>query len=329
MIFAQPYWLALLALLPVLIFVYLRTIKKRHVSLKVSRFEAMSGAKTWVVYARNWLQWLRWIVMALLIFALARPQKIWYEEETDAQAIDIMLAVDVSASMLSKDFEPDRLSAVKDIANEFIAKRKQDRIGLTIFSGTSFTQCPLTKDHRILTAFINNMQVGRLPEGTAIGSGLATAVNHLKDSLSNSKVVILMTDGENNAGQILPLQSAAIAKALGVRAYVIGMGKNGTVESPTSKRMDGTYVFGMRPMTLDTTNLVKIAEITNGKFYAAHNTAELQQIYAAIDQLERTHIKVQSVPKTTDLFFWFLNAAISLLALELLLRWGPLRVITV
>ncbi len=329
MTFAEPYWLFLLLLLPVLIFVYLRTVRQRHVSLKVSRMAAMAGAKTWVVYARNWLQWVRWIVMALLMVALARPQLLWYEEETDAQAIDIMLAVDVSASMLSKDFEPDRLSAVKEIATNFISKRKQDRIGLTIFSGTSFTQCPLTQDHRILTAFINNMQVGRLPDGTAIGSGLSTAVNHLKDSLSTTKVVILMTDGENNAGQILPLQSAAIAKALGVRAYVIGMGKDGPVESPTRRNMDGSYTFAMRPMSLDTNALSKMAAITGGKFFAAHNTAELQNIYAAIDELESSAIKVTSVPKTTELFFYFLSAAISLLAVELLLRWGPLRVITV
>ena len=329
MTFAEPYWLLLLILLPVLIFVYRRTIKKRHVSLKVSRMQAMAGAKTWVVYARNWLQWLRWVVMVLLIVALARPQLLWYEEETDAQAIDIMLAVDVSASMLSKDFEPDRLSAVKEIANNFIAKRKQDRVGLTIFSGTAFTQCPLTQDHRILSAFINNMQVGRLPDGTAIGSGLSTAVNHLKDSLTTTKVVILMTDGENNAGQIQPLQSAAIAKALGVRAYVIGLGKNGPVESPTGRGMDGEYSFATRPMSLDTNMLSKIAQITEGKFFAAHNKAELQNIYTEIDQLESSAIQVKSVPKTTELFFWFLSAAISLLVVELLLRWGPLRVITV
>ncbi len=329
MTFAEPHWLALLLALPVLIFAYRRNLRQRHVTLMVSRMEAMAGAKTWVVYARNWLQWLRWLVMTLLIVALARPQMLWYEEETDAQAIDIMLAVDVSASMLSRDFEPDRLGAVKTIANEFIAKRKQDRIGLTIFSGTSFTQCPLTQDHRILTAFVKNMQVGRLPDGTALGSGLSTAINHLKDSTTTTKLVILMTDGENNAGKILPLQAAAIAKALGVRAYVIGMGKDGPVESPTGKRMDGEYNFATRPMRLDTTTLSNMARITDGRFFAAHNTAELENIYASIDQLERSAIKVQQVPKTTELFFYVLAAAISLLVVELLLRWGPLRVITV
>jgi Ca-activated chloride channel family protein len=329
MIFAQPYWLLLLALLPVLIFLYGRSAKKRHVSLKVSRFTAMAGYKTWVVYARSWLQWLRWIVMALLILALARPQLLWQEEETDAEAIDMMLVVDVSPSMLSKDFVPDRLSAVKDIAGDFIDHRKYDRIGLTIFAGGAFTQCPLTQDHRILKAFLNNMQVGRLPNGTAIGTGLATAVSHMKDSTTTSKVVILMTDGENNTGNVGPLQAAAIAAALGIHTYVIGIANDGPVESPSSQRMDGSYNFVTRNMQLDTLSLSAVARIGSGKFYRAQNAADLKGIYQSIDQLEKSKITVKKVNRTAELFFWFLNAAISLLALELLLRWGPLRVITV
>ena len=295
----------------------------------VSRLDAMSGHKTWVVYARFWLQWLRWVVMALLIFALARPQLLWQEEESTAAAIDIMLAVDVSSSMLSRDFQPDRLSAVKTMANDFIAQRKTDRIGLTIFAGGAFNQCPLTEDHRLLSVFVNNMQAGRLAEGTAIGNGLATAVNHLKDSTTLSKVVVLLTDGENNAGNIGPLQSAAIAKALGVRVYTIGIGGEGPVQSPAYRRFDGEMAFVTRNMTLDTSLLHQIATSTGGKFYRAKNGAQLREIYASIDQLERTAVKVQTIRRTKELFFWFLNAAISLLALELLLRWGPLRVITV
>lgn len=329
MTFAQPYWLLLLLLLPVLMFVYYRTLKKRHVSLKVSRMTAMSGAKTWVVYARNWLQWLRWVVMALLIVALARPQLLWVEDSTEAEAIDLMLTIDLSASMLSQDFTPDRLSVVKDLSNEFINRRKNDRIGLTVFAGNAFNQCPLTNDHRILKAFINNMQVGRLPDGTAIGMGLATAVNHLKDSSSVSKAVILMTDGENNIGQIMPLQAAAIAKALGVRVYVIGMGKDGEVASPVARKSDGSYSFGMRDMVLDTKSLEAVAAAADGKFFRAETAADLQGVYAEIDQLEKSKITVKNVRRTTELFFWFLNAAISLMVLELLLRWGPLRVITV
>lgn len=329
MTFAQPYWLLLLLLLPALIFWYRRSAQRRHVSLMVSRWEAMAVKKTWVVYARNWLQWVRWVVMALLIIALARPQLLWQEEKTEAEAIDIMLTVDVSESMLSQDFEPDRLSAVKDWATTLVNQRKYDRIGLTVFAGGAFNQCPLTRDHRILKAFINNMQVGRLPEGTALGTGLATSIRHMKDSATVSKVVLLLTDGEHNTGAMAPLQAAAIAKALGVRVYVIGIGKDGQVASPIARRFDDSYSFGMRPMRLDTLGLSAVAAAAGGRFFRVKSVEDLKGVYQEIDQLEKSKISVTAVRRTTELFFWFLNAAISLLALELLLRWGPLRVITV
>ncbi|MBP6812409.1 MAG: VWA domain-containing protein, partial [Saprospiraceae bacterium] len=179
MAFAQPLWLFLLLLLPLLVLQYRRAAKRRHVTLQVSRLTAMKGIKTWVVYARNWIQFIRWLVVALIIIAMARPQLLWHEEEIVAESIDIMLVMDVSPSMLSKDFRPDRLTVAKEVAASFVSRRPYDQLGLVVFSGGAFTQCPLTNDRRILQAFINNLQVGRLPDGTAIGMGLATAVRHL------------------------------------------------------------------------------------------------------------------------------------------------------
>ena len=187
MTFAQPLWLLLLLLLPWLIYQYRREAKRRHVTLQVSRLTAMKGIKTWVVYARNWIQFLRWMVIALIVIAMARPQLLWHEEEIVAESIDIMLAMDLSPSMLSKDFIPDRLTVAKEVASSFVSRRPYDQLGLVVFSGGAFTQCPLTNDRRILQAFINNLQVGRLPDGTAIGMGLATAIRHLDKGDSKSR----------------------------------------------------------------------------------------------------------------------------------------------
>lgn len=302
---------------------------KRHVTLQVSRMSAMRGVKTWVVYARSWLQVLRWGAIALIILALARPQRLWHETEIEAEAIDIMLVMDVSPSMLSRDFTPDRLSVAKQMAADFVEKRLYDRIGLVVFSGGAFTQCPLTMDRRVLQSFLYNSHVGDLPDGTAIGLGLATAVNHLKDSPSKSKVAVLLTDGEQNTGELGPLKAAAVAEALGVKVYTIGLGKDGSVASPLRRNPSGSYTFAMRQMIFDSQLLSKIAERTGGKFYRAENAEALRDIYQSIDQLERSKVTTKALVRSSDLFYWFLNVAFCLLILELLLRWGALRVITV
>jgi Ca-activated chloride channel family protein len=327
--FAQPFWLLLLLLLPLLILVYRRAARKRHVVLQVSRQAAMKGVKTWVVYARSWLQGLRWAVLVLVIVAMARPQRLWHEEKVEAEVVDIMLAMDVSPSMLTRDFDPDRLTVAKQMAVDFIGRRPYDRLGLVVFSGGAFTQCPLTNDRRILQAFINNLQVGRLKDGTAIGMGIATAVNHLKDSKALSKVIIMITDGEHNAGSIGPMQAASIARALGVRVYTVGIGTDGVVESPSYQRPDGNFVFAPRNMQFDTELLVQLANFTGGKFYRAKTENDLQEIYTEIESLEKTKVTTKTVKRTSELFFWLLDAAFCLLVLEMLLRWGPLRVITV
>ncbi len=289
----------------------------------------MKGIKTWVVYARNWIQFIRWLVVAMIIVAMARPQLLWHEEEIVAEAIDIMLVMDVSPSMLSKDFRPDRLTIAKEVAASFVSRRPYDQIGLVVFSGGAFTQCPLTNDRRILQAFINNLQVGRLPDGTAIGMGLATAARHLDKSDSKSKIVLLLTDGENNAGDLGPLSAATAAKALGVRVYTIGIGTDGQVQSPSYQNANGSFAFATRQMTFDTRLLEEMASITNGKFYRARSVADLEEIYDEIENLEKTKVVTTSVRRTSELFFWFLNTVFCLLLLEMALRWGPLRVITV
>ena len=327
--FAEPLWLLFLLLLPVLMRRYRKDAGKRHVTLQVSRLSAMKGIKTWVVYARNWIQSLRWIAITLIIIALARPQQLWHEDKIEADAIDIMMVMDVSASMLSRDFLPDRLSVAREMAAGFVSRRPYDRLGLVIFSGGAFTQCPLTNDRRVLQAFINNVQAGRLPDGTAIGMGLATAVEHLRNSQSKSRIAILITDGENNAGDLGPLTAAAIAKALGIRVYTIGIGSDGIVQSPVRQNRDGSYLFAPRQMTFDTQLLENVADMTQGKFYRAKTPQDLEGIYAEIESLEKTKVVNTTFRRTADMFFWFLNAAFCLLVLEMLLRWGPLRVITV
>ncbi len=274
MAFAQPLWLLLLLLLPWLIFQYRQAARHRHVTLQVSRLTAMKGIKTWVVYARNWIQFIRWAVITLVIIAMARPQLLWHEEEIVAESIDIMMVMDVSPSMLSKDFQPDRLSVAKEVAASFVNRRPHDQLGLVVFSGGAFTQCPLTNDRRILQAFINNLQVGRLPDGTAIGMGLATAIRHLDKSAAKSKIVLLITDGENNTGTLGPLTAAAAAKALGIRVYTIGIGMDGIVMSPTYRNSNGTYSFAARQMNLDTRLLTDIASISDGKFYRARTASD-------------------------------------------------------
>lgn len=289
----------------------------------------MKGVKTWVVYARRWLQSVRWLVLALVITAMARPQLAWQEEEIEAEAMDILLVMDISPSMLTRDFSPDRLTVAKDVANDFVNRRAFDRLGLVVFSGGAFTQCPLTNDRRLLHAFINNLQVGRLKDGTAIGMGIATAVYHLKDSPSPTKIAIVVTDGENNTGEFGPIKAAEMARALGVKVYTVGIGTDGVVLSPSRQNYDGTYAFAQRLMHFDSTLLKQVAEVAGGRFFRANSPEDLRSIYTQIDRLEKAKITISKVQRTSELFFWLLDAAFCLLVLELFLRWGPLRVITV
>ncbi|MFN4255112.1 MAG: vWA domain-containing protein [Saprospiraceae bacterium] len=329
MTFATPLWLLLLLVLPLLIWQYGRTVRGRYVSLQVPLAYALGGRRTWRTQLRRTLPIFRWSALGFLAVGMARPQRLWQEEKIKAEAVDIVLAMDISPSMLTKDFQPDRLAVSKSVAVHFVEKRPHDRLGLVAFSAEAFTQCPLTSDRKVVETFIQSLQIGKLEDGTAIGMGLATAVNRLKDSPAASKIVILLTDGENNAGYIQPLDAAEIARALDVRVYTIGIGTDGQALAPASRDpYTGQYEFALRETRLDTELLRKIAEMTDGKSYRAFDAAELENIYADIDKLEKTEIEVTTVQRKTELFHWFAGLAALLLCLEMLLRWVFLRSLT-
>ena len=323
MAFADPLWLFLF--LPL---VWLITHRKEGMSLRMPQPHTSVSEPSFRSKIRSRIFLLRWIALSMFILAMARPQRKWEEEKIKADALDIILSMDISPSMLSRDFDPDRLSVAKRVAAAFVEKRPHDRIGLVAFSAEAFTQCPLTTDRRVVKTFINELQIGRLEDGTAIGMGLATAVNRLKDSPSKSKIVVLLTDGENNAGYIAPLQAAEIAKSLGVRVYTVGIGSDGVVMSPAQRNPDGSYSFAPRYMEFDTQLLEQIAATTGGKFYRDFSEKDLEQIYAEIDRLEKTKIELSTIQRSTDYFHWLIGAGVLLLLFELLVTWGILRAIT-
>jgi Ca-activated chloride channel family protein len=328
MTLAAPLWLLLLLPLAGLFWHTRRNAEERETTLRLPQDNTPFGGSTWRTWARGWLPYLRWIALVFIVLAMARPQKKWEQEKIKADAVDIVLALDISPSMLSRDFDPDRLSVAKKVAIEFVEKRPYDRLGLVAFAAEAFTQCPLTTDRRVVQTFIRELQVGRLEDGTAIGMGLATAVNRLKDSPSRSKVVILLTDGENNSGYIAPLQAADIAKTLGVRVYTVGIGTEGIVMSPAQRQDDGGYAFAPRYMMFDTELLREIARMTDGKFYRAYSEEDLAGIYDEIDRLEKTKIEVSTVRRTTDYFHWLIGVAVIFLLLEILGKWWLLRTAT-
>lgn len=327
MTIAQPVWLLLLLFIPLAIRWH-RSGRMGNIELRLPQADEFTGESTWRTRVRRWLPALRWIAIGVLVIAMSRPQRKWEQEKVKADAVDIVLALDISPSMLSRDFDPDRLAVAKRVAVDFVEKRPYDRMGLVAFSAEAFTQCPLTTDRRVVQSFIKELQVGRLEDGTAIGMGLATAVNRLKGSPSQSKVVILLTDGENNAGYIPPLKAAEIAATLGIRVYTVGIGTEGIVLSPSQRMPDGSYGYAPRHMTFDTELLREIARETNGKFYRAYSEQDLEGIYEQIDQLEKTKIEVSVVRRTTDYFHWFIGLAVAILLLEILGRWGLLRSLT-
>ncbi|RAV54745.1 aerotolerance regulator BatA [Mucilaginibacter rubeus] len=261
---------------------------------------------------------LRSFAMAALIIALARPQSSLSWQDTTTEGIDIVIASDISGSMLAEDFKPNRLEAGKNIAIDFIQNRPNDRIGLVVFSGESFTQCPLTIDHSVLVNLYADIKNGMIEDGTAIGMGLATAVNRLKDSEAKSKVVILLTDGSNNSGSIPPVTAAEIAKQFGVRVYTVGIGTNGFAPYPVQTPMGIQYQ--RMKVDIDEGTLSKIATITGGKYFRATNNNALKDIYEQIDKLEKAKIDVTQYRKKTERFLPFAIIALALLSLEFLTR---------
>lgn len=267
---------------------------------------------------------LRLLAIACIIMALARPQTRFSEELVSGEGVDIVLCIDVSGSMLAQDFTPNRLEAAKEVAANFVDSRKTDRIGVVIFSGESFTLCPLTTDKAVLKAQIYNIQSGLLEDGTAIGSGLATGADRLRNSTSKSKVVILLTDGENNGGQIPPVTAKEIAKKLGIRVYTIGVGTEGFAPIPVQAN-DGTIVMQREKVNIDEKLLTQIADETGGKYFRAKDNEGLGKIYAEIDQLEKSRIEVTSLQRATERFLPLVLAAIGFIFLEWLLRLTLLK----
>jgi Ca-activated chloride channel family protein len=256
--------------------------------------------------------------MSFLIMALARPQSSNSWQNVTTEGIDIVIALDISSSMLAMDFQPNRLEAAKDVATQFISGRPNDKIGLVVFSGESFTQCPLTTDHATVVNLFRNIESGMIEDGTAIGNGLATAVSRLKESSAISRVVILLTDGENNRGEIAPVTAAELAKTFGIRVYTVGVGTIGTAPYPMQTPF-GVQVRDVE-VKIDETTLQKIAETTDGKYFRATNNNKLAEIYQEIDKLEKSKIDVKEFSKKEEQYLKFALAGALLLMLGLFLK---------
>lgn len=323
----HPYFLLLLLLLPVIIWWYRKQYKHRYASLRMSSLKAVENSTSIKGKLRALLPILRLLAFLTLVIALARPRELFKEEEVNAEGIDIMMVMDLSSSMLARDFNPDRLDVCKRVAIEFVEKRPYDRIGLSVFAGEAFTQCPLTTDHRVVKDFLSDLTCGTLEDGTAIGMGLATAVNRLKDSESKSKIVILLTDGVNNAGYIKPETAAEIAQEFNIKTYTIGVGTNGDALTPVNRRSDGQYLFGLARVEIDEELLQQIAEMTGGQYYRALSEEGLEDIYDEIDRLEKTEIEVSVFKRYQELFHIFIWMAILFLGLEIVLRYTIFRAI--
>lgn len=324
----KEYLLLLLLLIPYLIW-YFRYRKKSEPAMRMSdTFAYKNVVKSWRMRLLHVPMLLRLLSFVLIVLALARPQTHNSWGNRTVEGIDIMLAMDVSTSMLAEDLSPNRMEAAKAVAAEFISRRPDDNIGLTIFAGEAFTQCPMTADHQSLLNLLQNVRTdiaarGLIEDGTAVGMGLANAVSRLDKSKAKSKVVILLTDGSNNRGDISPLTAAKIAKSYGIRVYTIGVGTNKVARYPMT--VGGSVQYVNVPVEIDTKTLEDIASVTNGHFYRATNTGELKQIYKDIDKLEKTKMDVKKFSKHYDNFQPFVLAALIALLLEILLRTTILR----
>lgn len=319
----KEYLFLLLLIIPYLIW-YVMFRKKSEPTLRMSDTFAFNYApKSWRVKLMPLQLLLRIVTFTLIVIVLARPQTSNSWKNKSVEGIDIMLAIDVSTSMLAEDLKPNRIEAAKAVASEFIIGRPNDNIGLSIFAGEAFTQCPMTTDHASLLNLLQNVRTdiaarGLISDGTAIGMGLANAVTRLKGSKAKSKVVILLTDGSNNMGDISPMTAAEIAQSLGIRVYTIGVGTNKVAPYPMP--VAGGVQYVNMPVEIDTKMLADIASATDGDFYRATNTAELKNIYKEIDRLEKSKLNVKKFSKRYEAYQPFALAAAIVLLLEILLR---------
>jgi Ca-activated chloride channel family protein len=318
--FAYPWMFLLLLLVPVMVYSYARFAKKRQATLLVSSIRSFGETRSFKTVLRHVPFVLRMLTVVCLIVALARPQVRNDEELISGEGIDIMLCMDVSGSMLAQDFKPNRLEAMKQVAMDFVDKRPTDRIGLVIFAGESFTSSPITMDRNTLKTQILNAQTGYLADGTAIGDGLATSVDRLKDSKAKTRIVILLTDGDDQGGRLDPNTAMEIARSLGVKVYTIGMATEGFAAAPMQSD-DGEITLRKQQVNIDENLLRNIAAETGGLYFRARDNASLQNIYSEIDKLEKSKVQIMTLKRFREKYLPFAVAAAIFLLLEIILRY--------
>jgi Ca-activated chloride channel family protein len=324
--FASPIFLWGLFVIPFIGIWLIYKKSRQHARVKLSTFGFIPKPKINPgVFLAAFSNALILVGLGGLFLVMARPQTSSSWENVSTEGIDIVIAMDISASMLARDFKPNRLEASKDVAKSFIGDRPTDRVGLVVYEGEAFTQCPLTTDHRVLINLLSEITTGMVEGGTAIGSGLSTAVNRLKESEAKSKVIILLTDGVNNAGNIPPLTAAEIAREFDIRVYTIGVGSKGMAYSPVSITPGGQYRYDLVEVKIDESVLKEIAALTDGAYFRATNNQSLEAIYKEIDQLEKTKIQVTQHSRKTDKFERFALWSTGILALSLLLNLTLIR----
>ena len=327
MLFANPRLLWLLVLLVPLIAWYVVKRSRYHATLGVSTLAAVTRLpRSWKEYMTDVMFALKVLTIAVVIIILARPQTrdTWSTSQTEGT--DIILAIDISTSMLARDFKPDRFEAAKDVASRFVAGRESDNIGVVIFAAESFTGLPMTTDRSLVANYIHDISMGMLHDGTAIGDGLATSINRVKEGKAKSKSIILLTDGSNNTGIVAPLTAAEIAAKMGIKVYTIGIGSNGTAQFPQQDQL-GNISYVSLPVVIDEATLQKISAMTGGKYFRATGNRVLSDIFAEIDRLEKTKMDIQNFSHTEDDFVPWAVAALILLLLQLLMRLTILRTI--
>ncbi|MFR9513071.1 MAG: VWA domain-containing protein [Rikenellaceae bacterium] len=318
--FASPHMLWLLLLVVPMIAYYIYRTLQGGAAITVSTVETLRRApRTIRYYLRHAPVVFRIAAFVLLIIALARPQDVEEHQEISSEGIDIMMAIDISGSMLARDFEPNRITAAKEVAASFIGDRVGDRIGLVVFAGEAFTQSPLTTDKATLQTLLARIRSGVIEDGTAIGNGLATALNRLRESDSKSKVIILLTDGVNNRGEIAPLTAAAIAKEMGVKVYTIGVGTMGRAPYPRVDMYGNIVDYVQMPVEIDEQTLTQIAQSTGGEYFRATNMEKLEQIYDQINQMERSEVEISDFTTYNEKFLFWLLLALGVLLIETLL----------
>lgn len=319
--FAEKQWFWLFLIMPVLLGWYIYKLKTYEGEVNFSSFTLFTGIKSSLkAKFRHVLFVLRLLCLSLLILAIARPQSRSSWKDTKTEGIDIVVSLDVSLSMLAKDFKPNRIEVAKEVLSDFIDARPNDKIGLVIFGGEAFTQCPLTTDHKIIKNMFADIKAGMLDQGTAIGLGLADGVARVKDSKAKSKVVILISDGKSNTGEIAPLTAAEIAKTFGVRVYCIGVGTKGKALQPVALYPNGEMEYDYVDVDIDDETMTQISNMTGGKYFRATNKEALESTYKEIDKLEKTIISEQSFTNKAEHFLPLALAAAVCLLLEFLLK---------